>query len=421
VDGWDGHYIGHNVAYNCTRGFLHTDFTGGSNYDNFLVEFNIARGTVYPNISTPSGGPNMPYFFYTAVEHFSSDSVHRRADSGMFYRNIHTNFGPGTHSEAVSIHLNATARMRFYYHEANPATSGVALNLVRIRNSATSADDVAGCGNNLFVHMQSENTFSGYVYDIDMDYEGDTTTTDGIQIIGGSHEDEDLVKLACTSTDALLRRTWIECPDATLTGTNQIVISDTRCQHTMIHVMESGGQLNDAISDSGSRTSVNGLITNTSLTIGEAPSSSSVEVGDLYVNAADGAVWTKTEQNKLLHVGGATSVKRLEGWVTEADQAVTLGDTPADAYFLAAHLHVVEAFNGSGTDLVRCGTGANSENIFADADVSSTGVKTLTLGAMIGYNSAARTIHVTYNNGGGEPTTGKALVVLEYCAVTAEP
>jgi hypothetical protein len=421
VDGWDGLYIGHNMAFNCTRGFLHTDFTGGSNFDNSFIEANIARGVVYPNFGVPSGGHNMPYFFYTAVEHFSSDTVHRRADSLMFYRNIHTNFGPGTHSEAMSVFLNATGRMHFYYHEANPASNNTVANLVRIRNNATSEGDLGGCGGSVFLDMQSENTFSGFVFDIDMDYTGSTVSTDGIRIIGGTHEETDLVKLTCTGTNGLLRRTLIDNVDSTLTGTDQIVISDTRCQSTEIRQREVGGQLHDAVSDSGSRTYINGMITNTALAKGEAPSASAMEVGDLYVNAADGAVWTKSEQNVPLHLGGYTSVKRLEGWVSDSTQAADLGDVPTDAYILAAHLQVTEAFNSDGTDMIRCGTSANGQQIFADVDVASTGIKTVTLGASAGHQNSARDVHVTYNNGGSEPSTGKALVIVTYCVVSDEP
>lgn len=108
-------------------------------------------------------------------------------------------------------------------------------------------------------------------------------------------------------------------------------------------------------------------------------------------------------------------------WVTYSRQTIDLGALPADTYILRAHVHVTQAFNGSGTDTLTIGSDADPDAIVTSVDVSTTGIKSITLGANAGYNSSAQPLKIFYSNGGGEPSTGAALVILETGKAPSSP
>jgi hypothetical protein len=87
---------------------------------------------------------------------------------------------------------------------------------------------------------------------------------------------------------------------------------------------------------------------------------------------------------------------------------------PIGANVVRAHLHVLEAFNSDGSDNISIGYTGTLQAFATNTDVSTTGVKTMTLGSEIGYQAVSRAINAYYVNGGTEPTTGKAVVNLEY-------
>lgn len=117
---------------------------------------------------------------------------------------------------------------------------------------------------------------------------------------------------------------------------------------------------------------------------------------------------------------GQGAVRALAAWVAAAATNPALGTLPADAYVPRVHVHVTEAFDSDGTDALTVGTDADPEAYATAVDVSTTGVKTVTLGASAGYGAAAQAVEAYYTAGGSAPTTGRALVVVEYLAVPAE-
>lgn len=108
-------------------------------------------------------------------------------------------------------------------------------------------------------------------------------------------------------------------------------------------------------------------------------------------------------------------------WVTYGRQTVNLGILPADTYILRAHVHVTEAFNSGGTDTVTVGNDVDPDAIVTSVDVSTTGIKSVTLGVNAGYNGSAQPLKIFYSNGGGEPTTGAALVIIETAKTPSSP
>lgn len=104
----------------------------------------------------------------------------------------------------------------------------------------------------------------------------------------------------------------------------------------------------------------------------------------------------------------------LQATVTFGTQTVLMGTLPIGANIVRAHIHVLTAFNSDGTDNITIGYTGTTNAFATSTDVSTTGVKTVTLGANVGYQTVSRQINAYYVNGGSEPSTGKAVVNLEY-------
>lgn len=117
-------------------------------------------------------------------------------------------------------------------------------------------------------------------------------------------------------------------------------------------------------------------------------------------------------------VGGSG---RLKAWVTSNSQSPVLGTLQVGTYLVRAHVHVLQGFNSDGTDTLTVGYDDDTDAAVTSVDVSSTGVKSVTLGALEGYNATARTLKAYYGNSGTEPSQGKALVILEIFSVPPQP
>ena len=103
----------------------------------------------------------------------------------------------------------------------------------------------------------------------------------------------------------------------------------------------------------------------------------------------------------------------IQAWVTAERQTLLMGHVDRPFYYRGVEVHVTEAFNSDGTDLLIVGDDADDNGFFTSLDVSSTGVKSPTLGAFNGYNGTSRNVKVIYAAGGTEPTTGRALIRID--------
>jgi len=133
--------------------------------------------------------------------------------------------------------------------------------------------------------------------------------------------------------------------------------------------------------------------------------------------ASDAALTISGQELSLLPV-----VRQLQGWITDDNQNPTIGVLPDNHVVLAANVWVQEAFNSDGTDTLQVGFDADTDGYVTSTDVSTTGVKTVTLGVVAQKVVAtAKTVEAYYLNSGSEPTTGKAHVALTYIVATALP
>ena len=112
---------------------------------------------------------------------------------------------------------------------------------------------------------------------------------------------------------------------------------------------------------------------------------------------------------------------RLSLWISHGGQSRDMGILKTGSYYINGHVHVTEAFNSDGSDTLIVGYSGDTDAFIESIDTSSTGIKSVTVGAAKGYNSTARTITATYTAGGSAPTAGKALVILEIWPVPIQP
>jgi hypothetical protein len=115
------------------------------------------------------------------------------------------------------------------------------------------------------------------------------------------------------------------------------------------------------------------------------------------------------------------ATRLLWGWAADTAQNPALGTLPAHSYVLRVHVQVTEAFDSDGTDELTVGYDADPDAYATTIDVSTTGSKTVTLGAGAGYDATSRSVKAYYTNGGTEPTTGAALILVEYATVGVAP
>lgn len=108
------------------------------------------------------------------------------------------------------------------------------------------------------------------------------------------------------------------------------------------------------------------------------------------------------------------SLSKLQGFVTKGTQTRVLGTLPANSYIKNVYVHVLEAFNSSGNDLLTVGWDGSVDALVTSIDVSTTGVKSVTLGASNGFNTVAQNVKAYYTNSSSEPSTGKAFVLIDH-------
>lgn len=114
-------------------------------------------------------------------------------------------------------------------------------------------------------------------------------------------------------------------------------------------------------------------------------------------------------------------IQYLACWVTSGTQTVPMGTLPIGAYVIRSQIHVLQNFNSDANDNIRVGWSGSTNALVTDTDVSSTGIKSPTLGSSVGYQSTSHVVNAYYLNSGSEPSQGKALVILEFLLTPRQP
>jgi len=108
---------------------------------------------------------------------------------------------------------------------------------------------------------------------------------------------------------------------------------------------------------------------------------------------------------------------QLIGWIGYGNSSISLGTIRSDFYLKNIRLQVTELFNDSGTDTITVGTDTDEDAYMTSEDVSSAGIKSITLGTDNGFNSTRAEVKVFYNGQNSDATTGKALIIFEFTPV----
>lgn len=110
-------------------------------------------------------------------------------------------------------------------------------------------------------------------------------------------------------------------------------------------------------------------------------------------------------------------------WLADNAQTQQLGTLPAGAFVTGVQVQVTEAFDSSGGDVIEVGYAADKDAFAKAVDVSTTGIKTVEPGVLMGFNGTGRTMVAYYQatgEGASAPTKGKAIVVVEFTFTEAE-
>jgi hypothetical protein len=243
------------------------------------------------------------------------------------------------------------------------------------------------------------------------------------------------------SDTATFATSLTELTDVTIAGpgANQVIQWDTGTSQWVNATLAAGHLPATALLTTGARAGATGelQVFDYGLTVNEGSFDSDTriesngEANMVFVDAGADEVWLGGATNGVkVAKGGVVTLEgtatlpgrcRLFAWVAHDAQNSALGALPANSHILAVHCQVLELFDSDGADEITVGYDA-TPNAYATAiDVSTTGIKTVTLGAEVGFEDTARAVEAYYVNGGTEPTTGKALIILEYAPVSAAP
>ena len=116
--------------------------------------------------------------------------------------------------------------------------------------------------------------------------------------------------------------------------------------------------------------------------------------------------------------GTVTRTLTFQGWLTQAAQTLDLGVLPAHCLVTDVRIVVKQTFDSSGTDIVTVGYTGNTSVYAGDVDVEPVNSFYTPVGIV---DTVARDLKAYYVNGGGEPTQGKALVVVRCDQTTVQP
>lgn len=127
-----------------------------------------------------------------------------------------------------------------------------------------------------------------------------------------------------------------------------------------------------------------------------------------------------TDTSGILAAGSKNQINLWRVYVSPGSD-VAVGTIPAHSFIHRVWVHVTELFNDSGTDILTVGTAGDHDRFGTSLDVSSTGITEMVAGVGIGYNSAEQAVTARYSCQNYNVNQGKALVIVEYEAVGAQP
>jgi len=112
----------------------------------------------------------------------------------------------------------------------------------------------------------------------------------------------------------------------------------------------------------------------------------------------------------------------MQAWVAHDSTNPTIGVIPSSCMITRITVYVTEAFDDSGTDKLEIGFEANHDAFVDDLPIDEVGQNEChDLRAMTGPTVAEYTVKAWYTGENADATAGKALIIIEYKMVDAEP
>ena len=116
-----------------------------------------------------------------------------------------------------------------------------------------------------------------------------------------------------------------------------------------------------------------------------------------------------------------SQIQALTGMVSDSNKTPRMGSFRTPRRILRIHVEVLEAFNSDGGDTLEIGHADDPDAYCTSIDVSSTGVKSVTLGSGVNYDAVSRAVIATYAAGGSAPTTGAVDICIEWIQSPKQP
>lgn len=127
-----------------------------------------------------------------------------------------------------------------------------------------------------------------------------------------------------------------------------------------------------------------------------------------------------TDTTNVLAAGSKNQISLWRRYISPGSD-IAVGTIPANSFIHRVWVHVTELFNDSGTDILIVGIAADPDKFGTALDVSSTGVTEMNAGVGYGYNASSQDVTARYSCQNYNVNQGKALVIVEYEIVGAQP
>jgi hypothetical protein len=413
IDGWRGLYITHNQMVDTLVGCIHTELTGISDYARSSVENNICSVSG-ANANVPNG-EGASYFMWIEAANGRTTNPIRVA------HNQHTGFGKGPNAGSSSIYINGGQRIQIVSHFFQPfEDTGLFDCGVRIENSSGTStgiviSDLTGeWGSQEGTGVCINGNYSGV---------GSQRIIEKVIIRGAMIQPNNkVVTLDVTGSNAAVIGTVIKDLRNDFAPSDTIEILDSQATRTSIEVNSASGshldtQIITPVDDT--TTAINSVITRADISLGTPPSSGSFDVGEWVLSSGDGALFMQDKHGTVREYAAHTNYF-IEGWITSDDttEEIPVSITGMD---ILAQVVCEEAFNSSGTDQLDAGFTAGTDGLFNNADVSGTGLRTITPGANYGLHEGASNLFLTYTPGGTAATEGACHVTIMRIPVSPVP
>ena len=117
------------------------------------------------------------------------------------------------------------------------------------------------------------------------------------------------------------------------------------------------------------------------------------------------------------------SIGQIHTWIkyTNEGTGISMGTLPANVFVYDAYIHVINAFNDSGTDTIAIGINIDHNVFSTEINVDTTGIKIPNKGAGCGQIANSYEVFAYYEGQNNNANTGKAICILKWMKIPEVP